>query len=102
MIFKENYLFAKFKDTGLQGSSELKRLIIKSGLKDYKGVKISDLYRRIVNYQIETYGGALGNSYTDNYIGKNELNNRTCSRHQSRKRTFGIEKNSKLERWTVK
>jgi len=54
---KEEFLFELYKDT-TQTGDELKRAELQ---KKYPDVKISDLHRRIVNYQIEKYGYSLNN-----------------------------------------
>lgn len=51
MNFKEEYLFAKFKDST---AKVFRREVVK-----YKGVNVTDLYARIVKYQIKKYGKSL-------------------------------------------
>ncbi len=52
--FIEGVLFNKYKDEILHNSEYFKFLI-----KDYKDVNKENLYRKIVNYQVEKYGEQL-------------------------------------------
>lgn len=54
--FKENYIFELEKNTPQNGVSKFtKKCIDKYGYKE----SVSDLYRKIVNYQIKTFGKTL-------------------------------------------
>lgn len=53
--FKENLLFEEFKDTPLRSAKGLFNDIKKK----YDYEPSSDLYKKIVNYQIEKYGSPL-------------------------------------------
>jgi len=54
---KEELLFELFKDTAETGT-DIKRADLQ---KKYKDVNISELHRKIVNYQVEKYGTSLNN-----------------------------------------
>lgn len=58
---KEELLFQMLKDT-MQTSTNIKRGELQ---KKYPDVNISDLHRRIINYQVEKYGISL-NSHNQN------------------------------------
>ena len=52
--FIEGVLFNKYKDEILHNSEHFKSLV-----KDYKEVNKENLYRKIINYQIDKYGEQL-------------------------------------------
>ena len=54
--FKEEYLFNKYKDSYIKTARSFREKVIKNGFKD---INISEVYRRIVNYQIGKYGNIL-------------------------------------------
>ena len=66
--FIENIIFENEKDKGFKNSYEFYKLL----LSKYKiGKKIPDLYKRIINYQIERYGQSL--DYVDKSFTYNEI-----------------------------
>lgn len=94
--FKEEYLFAKYKDKCIYSAAKFK-----GEIKDYKNINASDLYVRIINYQIKKYGRPLsGTGNRPMYIPLENINNNSSKRKQSRNSTRGIYKNAKLKRWT--
>lgn len=65
---KEDMLFAILKDKPLENSKEFK-----NRMKKYGKINSTDLYIRITNYQIETYGYSL-NSFDPNWFEDKRLN----------------------------
>lgn len=53
--FKENIIFQNFKDTAFSSINQFKYLVYKK----YHYIAGSDLYRKVVNYQVDTYGTSL-------------------------------------------
>ena len=58
--FKENIIFEEYKDKILKSSLEFKKEIKKK----YNIIVSSDLYTKIINYQIKEYGGSLSYSHS--------------------------------------
>lgn len=100
MDFKEEYLYIKYRDKYIGSSEKFRYALIKEKFKDMKDVNISNLYRRIINYQIKKYGAQIG------MLGKYDLDRRTfddrCgSQRKERRKRLGILGDEKLRRWTV-
>lgn len=57
--FIENIIFAKEKDKVLGGSKKFRKHILETY--DLE-VNVSDIYKRIINYQIEKYGEVLNDT----------------------------------------
>lgn len=55
LSLKELIVFNKYKDKVFRNSSTLKGEITKK----YKNIDVTKVYTKIVNYQINKYGGAL-------------------------------------------
>lgn len=58
--FVENYLFIKCRNEGFNNKNDFVGHLHSKFKKLLTYIDISNLYVRIVNYQIEKYGGALG------------------------------------------
>lgn len=58
--FLEGVLFNKYKDENLHNSEYFKSLLKKQNIKD---VHAENLYRKIVNYQIDKYGEQLSRGH---------------------------------------
>lgn len=76
--FKEKIIFEEYKDKAFENSSSFKKEI-----KDkYNYIASSDLYTRIINYQIKKYGGSLsysntiGVAFVENFNQKSPKNRR--------------------------
>jgi hypothetical protein len=54
MNFKEQYLFAKYKDTSIGSAEKFRKQI-----KHIDGVNFYTVYINVVNYQIKKYGHSL-------------------------------------------
>lgn len=61
-MFYDNLLFEMFKDKCLKSKERFTRTLGELGYK----VDIGDLYRRIVNYQIQKFGCTLDADVVDN------------------------------------
>lgn len=62
--FKENLIFQLFKDKPLGCSKRFKENISKK----FDNIDYTRVYRKIINYQIETYGSELRNNSGTTYI----------------------------------
>lgn len=94
--FEEEYLFTKYKNKCISSAAKFK-----GEVKDYKNIDVGELYRRIINYQIKKYGNALsGTGNYRSYIPIEKINARSHTRKKSRNKIRGIQKNTKMKRWT--
>lgn len=60
MSFKEEYLFAKYKDRGFNNVNDFRKLVLsKHAITEAEANKI---YTRIIKYQIKKYGTNLSSS----------------------------------------
>lgn len=73
VVFKENIIFEECKDKVYENSLDFKKEIKKK----YNIIASSDLYTRIINYQIKEYGGTLSYSHTTNREYVKHFGNRT-------------------------
>lgn len=55
--FKEHIIFENEKNMAFKGIEEFKRIIYKK----YKYIATSNLYRKIINYQVKNFGKSLNN-----------------------------------------
>ena len=58
--FLEGVLFNKYKDENLHNSEYFKSLLKKQNI---KGINVENLYRKIVNYQIDKYGEQISRGH---------------------------------------
>lgn len=100
MNFKEEYLFAKYKNTNIKNSEEFRYKIVKSKFKDLEDVDVSELYKRIVNYQVKKYGGTLSVTDKGDML-PSTLKERCGSRKSARRKKLGLNGTVKERRWTV-
>lgn len=66
MKFEEEYLFEKFKDKCIGSAQEFKNRVSRN----HKNVDADKLYKRVLNYQIKTYGGTI---YSNGYYKSNRF-----------------------------
>ena len=81
---KIDILFNLYKDT-LKTSNDEKRKALK---KRFPDIDITELHRRIVNYQVEKYGGSL-NDYCENMTYKEYSNAMRNRKDRKRQRLYG-------------
>lgn len=91
--FEENYVFEKYKDTTLKGSGYFRKEVEK-----YKNINVSDVYAKIINYQIKTYGETLSEN-RDVFQDKKRVNHNAYVRNKARRKTRGTYQNKKEKRW---
>ena len=60
MSFKEEYLFAKYKDRGFNNVNDFRKMVL--GKHSISESEANKLYTRIVRYQIKKYGTTLSSS----------------------------------------
>lgn len=95
--FEENYIFNKYKDTAFISCKDFRKKVEK-----YIKIDVRDVYAKIVNYQINTYGETLTcNSYSAEWIPIKRLNENSSNRKNSRAKTRGIYKSKKQNRWRI-
>ena len=91
--FKEEYLFNKYKDEHFNNSGDFKKRI-----REYKEVDASELYKRIINYQVKKYGGGLTGDLST-HVPIEVLKRRSKQRRYHNEKKLGIKKNAKMQRW---
>lgn len=91
--FEEQLVFDTYKDTNFQCCKDFRKQV-----KEYRNIDVTEVYKKIVNYQIKTFGSSL--------IGKDEprgskerSNRRARQRIQSRNEFRGIANDKKQKRW---
>ena len=95
--FEESYIFNKYKDTGFESCKHFRKEVEK-----FKNINIRDIYVKIVNYQINTYGETLtSNSYNAEWIPIKKINENSNNRRKSREKIRGIYKSKKQNRWRI-
>lgn len=61
MEFKEQFIFEEEKDTPVESASKFKKKITK---KYGREINVRDIYIKVINYQVKTYGTTLDDSLT--------------------------------------
>lgn len=92
----EQLIFEAYKDKYIRSSEAFKQLI----KKDYGYEVKSDLYKKIVNYQIKKYGislSNLGSREYDKYFSQRESNRRFWKRKKNAFRTKCIRRLEEIE-----
>lgn len=96
-------LFNKFKDASLYNKQEFEKRAHEYD-NNVTDIVINEVYKDIVNYQVDTYGETLMHTDTwsnHNDIDKEKFNTRVRNRKKHQKESRGIKtKDAKLERWT--
>lgn len=79
MTTKNDIVFTKFKDSPTNGKDSFK----KSVKKYIHEINVDEVYRRIVNYQIEKYGRTLDDRYDSlNYFQKQNMSGNSSRRRK--------------------
>lgn len=92
----EQLIYEAYKDKYIRSSEAFKQLI----KKNYGYEVTSDLYRKIINYQVEKYGISLSNLGTreyDKYFSQRESNRRFWKRKKDAFRTKCIRRLQEIE-----
>lgn len=70
--FKEDYIFEIYKDTHINGAKKFVKEV-----KDKYNLEVNnELYKKIINYQVNKYGGKLSYGGYIEFIPKNKNRNR--------------------------
>lgn len=93
--FEENIVFERYKDTSFRSSKDFRKQV-----KEYRNIDVREVYTKITNYQIKTYGNSLCINREDK-IDLNRLRNNSNLRKKSSRKTRGTYENAKEKRWRV-
>ena len=92
LSLKDKIVFAKYKDTPLISSKELRRKYV-----NVEDLNLSEIYAEISKYQVKKYGHMLCGK-NDHWLPKDLFHKKQLNiRKAKRKR---CPKNEKVERWT--
>lgn len=94
-IFKEEYLFTQYKDKAIKNATQFKGEIRKKyGVLE---VDLTELYRKIVNYQIKKYGKHLIDDGTSD-IPYEVIQKRSHRRRNANRRNRGLRKETEKDK----
>lgn len=99
--FVDDYIFNEFKDVPLNGTHNF----IKKVKDKYDVIPDSDLYRRIINYQIREYGMTLFNHRPSYKAGTNNFKSRhrnSLNATDNKRLQSFIKRNSRSEQNDIK
>ena len=93
--FEEQLVFEKYKDTSFRSSKDFRKRV-----KEYRNIDAREVYIKITNYQIKTYGSSLCVNREDK-IDLDKLRGNSNRRKKSSRKTRGTYENQKEKRWRV-
>jgi hypothetical protein len=93
--FEEELVFNKYKDGYIESCKKFRKEV-----SEFKNIDAREVYTRIINYQVATYGGSLSNNGTKEFQDFDLYRRKANQRKSFNNRYYGIDtRNSKKNRW---